>query len=635
VYQQLQAEGCAANMVTYNILIDAYARTGQWARAAEVLGPIAAAGLTPEARTYNAVIAACGKAGQPSAAVGVYERMLADGVEPTGTTYTSVISAFGRTGQVEEALRVYRDMAARGCERNVITYSSLISVCERAGRADVALRLLDEMRAAGVRPNVVTYNALIGACAAAGLWQRAAGLAEDMAAGGCRPDAVTYSSLIAAFERGGEWRQALVAFEKMQAAGFRPDACAYNSVLGALWSSGRVPAMRKAAQLLGAAQRQGALRLQALSPADATATAYTLGAAVLVALKWLCNFRDGLAASAFASTAGGKTLLLARGKHARADHSYEPLRAALAAMFAAFGVPAAAEVTPQGLLLKTDVRLLPTWAGYPSGAALLSLLDSVAGLPAAPAAALVKEDRAAEAQCGKAFAAVREFEAAHAPRGDADAGSPTAAAVRQDVIACITALAGGLALREEAPHDAVQLLDRLLACTPATQLPPPPAAAAALLALAARQSPGGAAAALRAGQVVLSAAGLPLSAVAEAEARVLGALGGDPAAISPLRVLQLFLERLGCDGPAMQRCQALHMMGLTAVDGVAKAAISPAFVSFPPSVVAAACLLRARQSLGLAPAWPDALRGMTGYAAEGGDLLAQCSDMMAATGILG
>ncbi len=58
-----------------------------------------------------------------------------------------------------------------------------------------------------------------------------------------------------------------------------------------------------------------------------------------------------------------------------------------------------------------------------------------------------------------------------------------------------------------------------------------------------------------AGQVLGNAAllnqltGLPLSAVLEAEAGLMGALGGDTGAVSALRVLQLYLERLGCTLP--------------------------------------------------------------------------------------
>lgn len=46
--------------------------------------------------------------------------------------------------------------------------------------------------------------------------------------------------------------------------------------------------------------------------------------------------------------------------------------------------------------------------------------------------------------------------------------------------------------------------------------------------------------------VVAGVLGLPAGALAAAEARVLGALQGDLIAVSALRVLQLYLERLGC-----------------------------------------------------------------------------------------
>ena len=635
VYDQLLSEGCTANLVTYNILIDAFSRTGQWSKAADVLDPISRQGLTPEARTYNSIISACGKAGQPQAALRVYERMLDDGVDPTGTTYTLIISAFGRAGLVDEALKMYKDMSARGCEPNVITYSSLISVCERAGRAETALLLFEEMKTAGVRPNVVTFNGLVGACAHAGMWQKALELVEAMPSAGCRPDGATYSVLVAALERGGQWRQSLQALEKAQAAGLRPDAGAYNAVLGALWSSGRLSAWTKAVQLVTAAQRQGAIRLQSVSAGEATATAYTQGAAVLITLRWLCHFRDGLsAAAAFAANPAMRSLLLVKGKHTGPVHSFEPICESMNGMFAAFSVPASASAAPQGLLIRADARQLPSWAASASGLALLSILDYANGAPSQSASTLLKEDRTAESQCGKAFNAVREFEGTHCVQTlDPEAlCTPAATALRHDVITCITALSSGMQLREDTAHDAVQLCNRLLSIGSVTQQPPPPACAAALLLLACRQA-GNAAAMLRHGQLVLQAAGLPVSAVLEAEQRILGTLGSDPAAISPLRVLHLYLERLGCDDSALQKCQLAHVMSLTATDVVAKAALSPAFVRFDPSVVAAACLLKARQSMGLSPAWPLVLQDMTGYVPGSTMALDQCVELLQLLGI--
>lgn len=69
------------------------------------------------------------------------------------------------------------------------------------------------------------------------------------------------------------------------------DACVYNAVLDALVGSGLVSALAKAAQLAAAAHRQGHLRLTALSPYDSSATAYTPGAAYIVALRWLAELR--------------------------------------------------------------------------------------------------------------------------------------------------------------------------------------------------------------------------------------------------------------------------------------------------------------------------------------------------------
>lgn len=628
VYEQLQSEGCTPNMVTYNILIDVYSRTGQWSNAVGILDAVAQQGLTPEARTYNAIISACGKAGHPATALNVYERMIADGVEPTGTTYTSIISALGRAGQVDEAIRVYKEMGVRRCAPNVITFSSLISVCERAGRAELALQLLDDMQTAGVRPNIVTYNGLVAACAQSGQWQRAAELVESMSANGCRPDAATYSALIAAYERAGQWRQAITAFEKAQATGIRSDLATYNCVLGALWATGRLPAQCKAIRLLAFAQRQGALRLQTLSAAEASSTAHTVGAATLLTLKWLANFRDGLTTvAALAANGTLRTLTLLPAKHAPPGHSYDSVQKALNSMFAAFSVPATAVIVPQGLMVKAESRLLPAWAASASGLALLSIFDYASSVVVLPAAALIKEDRSVGAQCAKAFAAVQEFERGRNTGLDYDAlCSGAAAALRQDLIACITALSSGLQLREDTTHDAVQLGDRLLALAPATTLPPAPACAAALILLACRQA-GCSAAVLRHGQLVLQAAGLPLSAVLEAEQRVTVTLGPSPAAISPLRVLHLFLERMGCDAGTIPKCQLVQVMVLTASDMVAKAAISCAFARFDPSVVAASCLLKARENMGLLPAWPLVLRDMTGFDAESHAELLQCLEL--------
>ena len=69
-------------------------------------------------------------------------------------------------------------------------------------------------------------------------------------------------------------------------------------------------------------------------------------------------------------------------------------------------------------------------------------------------------------------------------------------------------------------------------------------------------------------------------------------------------------------------------MALSAVALVRKAALSPVLAGFRPSLVAAACLYKARGGLGLAPAWPRTLQSMTAYQPGEGGQLAACLDAL-------
>ncbi|KFM28045.1 Pentatricopeptide repeat-containing protein, chloroplastic [Auxenochlorella protothecoides] len=116
----------------------------------------------------------------------------------------------------------------------------------------------------------------------------------------------------------------------------------------------------------------------------------------------------------------------------------------------------------------------------------------------------------------------------------------------------------------------------------------------------------------------------------DARARLRAALRGDVAAISPLRVLQLYFERLGCSVQAVAADPQLHAMTVMAVEAAAAAAMAPEGPpALAPSLVAAACLAHARGRLGMTPVWPEALQAMTVYAAE--DLIPAAQAVEAAT----
>ncbi len=71
-------------------------------------------------------------------------------------------------------------------------------------------------------------------------------------------------------------------------------------------------------------------------------------------------------------------------------------------------------------------------------------------------------------------------------------------------------------------------------------------------------------------------------------------------------------------------------MVLSAINAVTKAALSPAMTRFPPSLVAAACLVKARAAMGLTPTWPGMLAEMTGLEER---MMGQCLEMLVLLGI--
>ncbi|KAK3262832.1 hypothetical protein CYMTET_28338, partial [Cymbomonas tetramitiformis] len=193
------------------------------------------AGVEPNVITYNSLISACEKGGQWEKALEVFAGMKKAGVEPNVITYSSLISACEKGGQWEKALEVFAGMKKAGVEPDVITYNSLISACEKGGQWEKALEVFAGMKKAGVEPDVITYSSLISACEKGGQWEKALEVFAGMKKAGVEPDVITYSSLISACEKGGQWEKALEVFAGMKKAGVEPDVITCNVLLNALW----------------------------------------------------------------------------------------------------------------------------------------------------------------------------------------------------------------------------------------------------------------------------------------------------------------------------------------------------------------------------------------------------------------
>lgn len=616
IYQSMKSVGCIPNVVTYNTLVDVYGKLGQWEKAVQVIDVMKSEGVEPVLRTYNTLIIACNMCNQPREALSVYHRMLTDGFTPNSTTFNALISAYGKTGQLEKALEIYNEMIRQNMDRSVITYSSIISACEKAGQWETALKIFAEMQQNGCAPNTVTYNSLITACAQGGRWEKANEVFEQMGTQGCTPDVVTYTALISAFERGGQWQFALQAFHKMCVQGCKPDAIVYNAIIDTLWETGIIWAQTKALELFYSAVQQGQFRQETLHPNAARVElnlhAMTAGVAMLSLYCWLQELKRLVEEDGEAGLPRCMAIVTDVGKASK-EQGNCIVKEAVAAMMNFWEAPfRPVQNCTYAAVLEATAEQVSDWVTSEAFAAQIASLfpmgDPQKGFDpySAPDESFLAKEQQVLEECGEAFTAVQHFEGTHG----LVLQNMGAAYVQQRpaLISRMLDFSSRLGLKDEVVHDAVLLLDRTASTATQMQEDVLPLIAVAALVIGSKQSDS--TDRLLGNGDFENATEYSATSIAKMEWNIRGLLNDDTSAISTMRCLKIYLERLGYR--FLDKQGVYGMAGFSIMLAV-ESLYDLSLLNCRPSVVAAAILYAERRLRGAVPFWPSMLARLTGY----------------------
>jgi pentatricopeptide repeat protein len=260
--------GNGPDTVSYNLVIRACAKKGDFQAAEHWLRRMASSGIEATVCSYNTVLDACAKAGHPEASEAWLEKMLSKGVaanvisyatviyararrgeealaeawqrkmmdagiDPDAVCYNSLIHACGVSGNPAGAERWIQEMLSRGLEATVTTYTAVIDACAKGGDVARAEKWLDEMITKQVQPNVVTFTAVIDACAKANDRIRAESVHYRMIECGVSPNAHSFSAVINACAKAGDVDKAEEWLAKVEEAGVLTDVVVYSSVIDA------------------------------------------------------------------------------------------------------------------------------------------------------------------------------------------------------------------------------------------------------------------------------------------------------------------------------------------------------------------------------------------------------------------
>eukprot|EP00887_Chlorella_sp_A99_P002940 scaffold24.g2940.t1 len=687
VYREMRGEGCPANVVTYNTLIDVYGKSGQWEEALGVLDQMQLEGCHPVTRTYNTLMIACNTSAQWQEALRVHEEMVRAGHAPNTTTYNALISAHSRAGDLPRVLAVFREM---GCERSVITYSSLISACEKAyergGQWRRALDAFEAMCARGCAPDAIVYNAIIDV-----LWETGVGWAQRRALGIFRQ--ASADGLLRRCCHLGAGSAELNLHSTTAAVALLSLHC-WLADLAAQVAAGGPGALPERISIVagkGVTALLRSLRAPFKESADSTPAIGRLEAGGAQVGEWLAADSAAILAAIVppaqplaVAAAGGSAAAPGAGAAAAAAGGGSDAASDASSVSSGGEGPLGGTLAAGSAGSSSDGSAAEGGGAEPAAPPAGPAAPGVAAAGAAPAAGAAEgseealaEELATEARVVEAFNTVKYFEETHCldlqarflpvHKENCAMGDPYLQQ-RPELIGLAAGIGRQLALPEEAVYDAVLLLDRAMSVSLELADGLLGVAMAACLqargggALGRRQGGhrhGAARGGVAAGQCglpeglapsvadVAQVTGLLPELLARARSKVVAALGSDTAAISALRCLKLYLERIGGDvggGAAMGADGAGATEGGTveasgAAAGAAgagaggKAARSARgafgllhqtlqdgeFLNyrrgyFMPSVVAAAVLYADRRSRGAAPYWPSALARLTGYA---------------------
>ncbi|XP_024516012.1 pentatricopeptide repeat-containing protein At3g53360, mitochondrial [Selaginella moellendorffii] len=269
------------NLISWNAMISAFARSGQSFKAVELLRRMENQGERPDRYTFCSIITACSFTGSDvilgasscSSSLGatgrmIHERVILLGLECDVGVGTCLTSFYSKIGQIDQARRQFDKTELK----NVVSWNAMLAAYATAGHLGELLKLYRIME---VEPDSTTYSIVLGACASSGYLEQGRRVHErllqntpDMITSDsivqnsllnlyakcgrldestkvfesfCSKNTAAWNSLIAAHVQSGDPNTAANVYKRLlQTPDVMPDAFTFSTVLGAFTALGAI-----------------------------------------------------------------------------------------------------------------------------------------------------------------------------------------------------------------------------------------------------------------------------------------------------------------------------------------------------------------------------------------------------------
>lgn len=154
-------ERCLPNIVTYNILLRAYAQAGDVKQVEALFEDLESSIISPDIYTYNGVMDAYGKNGMIKEMESILIKMKGNQLKPDVITFNLLIDTYGRKQAFDKMEQVFKSLLRSREKPTLPTFNSMILNYGKARLREKAEAVFEKMNELGFKPSIVTYESLI------------------------------------------------------------------------------------------------------------------------------------------------------------------------------------------------------------------------------------------------------------------------------------------------------------------------------------------------------------------------------------------------------------------------------------------------------------------------------------------
>jgi len=214
------------NLVTWNVMLNGYAKTGLVDMARELFDGI----CDKDVISWGTMIDGYVQKGRLREALEIYRKMLQTGHGPNEVMIVNLVSACGRGTAIVDGWQLHGTIVKRGFDCYNFIQTTIVYFYAACGMMDLACLQFD----VGVKDHLESWNALIAGFIKNGMMDQAMKTFDKMPV----RDVFSWSTMISGYAQTEHPKMALELFHKMVAVGIKPNEVTMVSVFSAIATLG-------------------------------------------------------------------------------------------------------------------------------------------------------------------------------------------------------------------------------------------------------------------------------------------------------------------------------------------------------------------------------------------------------------